>query len=256
MLVATCRECLNPATLRKVLSLLVLFLGVILTPVEAKAQNRCADLALVLAIDGSGSIDPAEFGLQQQGYAAAFISPRVQSALTAAGIVDVGVVIWGDTEFPSQVLPLRRLITASDAEALSLEIMALSRATEGNTGIGRGVFTALDLLNAPGVCATRMLVNVSGDGIESLSPRPRTYVPLALVRQRTVELGVTINGLAIETDDMDLAKWYRDRLITGPGAFVLVVAGFDSFAEAIVQKLVREINPPQLAHLDATSGGM
>ena len=48
------------------------------------AQARCADLALVLAIDASGSIDAAEFALQQQGYAAAFRAPHVQSALAAA----------------------------------------------------------------------------------------------------------------------------------------------------------------------------
>ena len=45
------------------------------------AAFSCPDLALVLAIDGSGSIDTKDFALQQDGYAAAFADPRVQTAL-------------------------------------------------------------------------------------------------------------------------------------------------------------------------------
>lgn len=235
---------------RHVLSALVAGATALL-PLASNSQARCADVALVLAIDASGSIDAAEFALQQQGYAAAFRAPRVQSALAAAGTVDIGVVIWGDTEMAAQVLPLQRLRTQADAMALSFLISALPRQAHGNTGIGRGVSTALDLLEAPGVCAARRLVNVSGDGPETLSPRPRNHVPLPIARQRAADLGITINALAIETEVADLADWYRDRLITGPDAFVMSVGGFESFAEAIAEKLAREIGPPQLASANA-----
>lgn len=210
-------------------------------------QARCADLTLVLAIDASGSIDPAEFALQQKGYAHAFLSPTVQSALLAAGAVDVGVVIWGDTEIMPQILPLRRLLTVSDAIGLANSIETVERRVHGSTGIGRGVAAAIDLLESPGVCSRRRVVNVSGDGAETVSPRPRHHVPLAAMRQRANDLGIPINGLAIVTDEIDLGHWYEDRLITGPGAFVLVVGGFDSFAEAIIEKLDREIRPPEVA---------
>ncbi|OYW60306.1 MAG: hypothetical protein B7Z31_04405 [Rhodobacterales bacterium 12-65-15] len=229
------------------------------------AEARCADLALVLAIDASGSINPGEFALQQQGYAAAFRSAPVQSALAAAGTVDIGVVVclaaagtvdigvvvWGDTAMALQILGFQRVDTPADAEALALRIADLPRTTHGNTGIGRGVAAAVDLLAGSEGCASRSVVNVSGDGPESLAPRPRFHMPLATARQRAADLGITINALAIETEAADLADWYRDNLITGPGAFVMKVDGFEDFAAAIEAKLVREITPLALAAWEA-----
>lgn len=60
------------------------------------AAFSCPDLALVLAIDASGSIDARDFTLQQAGYAAAFTNPEVLDAMAGAGMVDVAVVFWGD----------------------------------------------------------------------------------------------------------------------------------------------------------------
>jgi len=65
----------------------------------------CADLSLVLAIDSSGSIDAGEFALQTIGYAAAFESATVKRALGSAGIVDVAVVYWADSDVAFQTLP-------------------------------------------------------------------------------------------------------------------------------------------------------
>ncbi|OZA16903.1 MAG: hypothetical protein B7Y02_02770 [Rhodobacterales bacterium 17-64-5] len=127
------------------------------------------------------------------------------------------------------------------------DIADLPRTTHGNTGIGRGVAAAVDLLAGSEGCASRSVVNVSGDGPESLAPRPRFHMPLATARQRAADLGITINALAIETEAADLADWYRDNLITGPGAFVMKVDGFEDFAAAIEAKLVREITPLALA---------
>ena len=215
------------------------------------AQARCADLALVLAIDASGSINADEFALQKQGYVHAFRSPRVQSALAAAGKVDVGIILWGDSEMALQVLPLARLQSAGDAEALSRRIEALPRRVFGNTGIGRAVSKAIDLLDAPDECASRRIINLSGDGLETIAPRPRQHVPLALARNRAEASGITINALAIETDVPDLGNWFRDRLITGPGAFVLAVDSFETFGLAIEKKLAREIRPEALSLLRA-----
>lgn len=232
--------------------LLALLLGLVVSSGMVRAS--CVDVALVLAIDASGSINDEEFALQQQGYAAAFRSPRLQSALAAAGTVDIGVVLWGDTEETPQILPVQRVRTQADAVALALRIATLRRDVHGTTGIGRGVSAALDLLDDPAVCATRRLINVSGDGKQSVLPRPRRHVPLATARARARELGVTINALAIETEVTNLAAWYRDNLITGPGAFVMKIDGIDSFADAIVEKLVREIGPAQVALVRTEDG--
>lgn len=211
------------------------------------AHTACADLALVLAVDSSGSIDPADYALQRQGHALAFADPTVRDALASAGVVDVALVLWGDSEMTPQVFGWQRITGPDDLIALMATLLCVPRTVSGNTGIGRGVSVALDLLEAPGNCAVRKVINVSGDGIESLSPRPRNQIALSLARARAVEMGVTINALAITGDNPDLAAWYADRLITGPASFAMAVNDFDGFAAAIIQKLGREIAPPQLA---------
>lgn len=211
------------------------------------AAFSCPDLALVLAIDGSGSVDDQDFDLQQTGYAAAFADPRVLKALAGAGVVDVAVVLWGDEEMAQQVLPWQRIAGPRDAGLLAGQIAALPRLVTGDTGIGSVLWIALDLLERDRACAARRIVNVSGDGTESFGARPRHHVPLVLARKRAATLGVTINGLAITTDETDLEGWYRRQVITGPGAFVMSVNSFEAFGEAITRKLAREIAVPSVA---------
>jgi hypothetical protein len=218
---------------------------------SAAVAATCADVALVLAIDASGSVKEDEFALQQQGYAQAFRSPLVQKALSDAGVVDIGAVIFSDTEIGLQVLPMMRLYRGSGAEELAVQIEAMARPLPGNTGVGLAVTAAIELLDAPGTCAHRRLINLSGDGPESQGPRSRTPVSTAAARARAEDLGITINALAIRNEVPDLAQWYRTWLITGPGAFVMEVKGFESFADSIVEKLVREISPPQLTSVNA-----
>jgi Protein of unknown function (DUF1194) len=211
------------------------------------AAFSCADLALVLAIDSSGSINAQDFSTQQAGYATAFTDRRVQAALAAAGVVDVAVVFWGDEEMAPQVLPWRRIADPDDATGLAAAIMGTPRRVTGDTGIGRGLWTALDLLEESEACAARRIVNVSGDGKESHGPRPRHRLSLAVARERAAEMGVTVNALAITVEAGDLEGWYRSRLITGPDAFVVTATSFDAFGEAIIRKLAREIALPALA---------
>lgn len=214
------------------------------------ASFSCPDLALVLAIDGSGSINDRDFSLQQAGYAAAFSDPRVLGAMAAAGVVDVAVVVWGDEELTPQVLPWRRIAGPEDATLLGRDIALTPRRVTGDTGIGGGLWTALDLLDRDQPCALRRIINVSGDGKESYGRKSRHHVPLDAARLRADTMGVTINGLAITASGGDLEAWYRDRVILGPGAFVMTANSFDAFGEAIIRKLAREIVLPALAAAD------
>lgn len=211
------------------------------------AAFSCPDLALVLAIDASGSISDRDFALQQAGYAAAFTDGRVLDALAHAGVVDVAVVFWGDEEMEPQILPWRRINGPTDAAGLAGDLAGMVRRVTGDTGIGFGLWTALDLMEADRSCAARRIINVSGDGVESHGPRPRRHIALSSARERAEDMGVTINGLAITVEDTRLQAWYKARVITGPDAFVMTASSFEAFGDAIIRKLAREIALPMMA---------
>lgn len=204
-------------------------------------QSVCADTALVLAIDGSGSIDEADYALQMQGYAAAFRSREVQFALRMAGAVDVAVVLWGDGDMSAQILPFQRIVDAAGAEQLAVEMEGMTREVTGNTGLARGIEIALDLLEEPGVCALRKIVDVSGDGRQKHMRLRHPTATLADLRKRADVLGVTINALAIETDDDGLAEYFEARVMVGETAFVIPIRSMRDFGDAIIEKLQREL---------------
>jgi hypothetical protein len=72
---------------------------------------------------------------------------------------------------------------------------------------------------------------------------------VAPVRDAVVAAGIVINGLPVQIDapyhlalgGTDLAAYYRDCVIGGPGAFVIPVTEQDQLLEAIRRKLVLEI---------------
>ena len=206
-----------------------------------EAGRACADVALVLAIDGSGSIDDQEYRMQQVGYATAFRDDAVKVALRAAGVVDVAAVIWGDSDFAPQILPFHRIATGSDATVFADRLMALGRGTTGNTGLGNGIDHALDLLDDPAVCAARKIIDVSGDGRQVYFRGRSAIVTPAHARNRAERMGVTINGLAIISREVDLEEYYRSHVIAGQSAFVIRAEGFLDFGTALIDKLVREL---------------
>jgi hypothetical protein len=79
------------------------------------------------------------------------------------------------------------------------------------------------------------VIDVSGDGMANFGEPPVT------VRDALVKQGITINGLAILSEEPWLEDYYSRNVIGGPAAFVVVAKGFDSFAEAMLRKLVQEV---------------
>jgi Protein of unknown function (DUF1194) len=67
-------------------------------------SSACVDVALVLAVDGSDSINDEEYAFQKSAIATAFRDKAVLSAMRDAGVVAISAVFWGDGEFPFQKL--------------------------------------------------------------------------------------------------------------------------------------------------------
>jgi len=212
-----------------------------LTALSPAWAQEAVDLELVLAIDASSSVDEGEWDLQMQGYAAAFRDGRVQAAILSGPKqrVALAVLVWADSSVPKWSSDWFVLATPEEAERFGGFMAALPRVPEGGTGIGAGVAAAIRMLDRNGLEAPRQVVDVSGDGRET--PAREVVVLMPAARAMAGARGVTVNGLAILNEDAGLARWYRDNVISGPGSFVIPAADFEDFAEAIVRKLIREI---------------
>jgi hypothetical protein len=89
--------------------------------------------------------------------------------------------------------------------------------------------------------ATRLVLDVSGDG------RHNQGGPPAPVRDIGVGAGVTINALAVLNEEPDLLDHYRAEVIGGPGSFALHTPDYEAFAQAMREKLLREIGGAAIA---------
>ena len=216
----------------------------------AQAESRCLDVALVLAIDGSSSVDGAEYHLQKHGIAEALRDPQVIAAMRQAGDVAVSVIFWGDAGQPHQTIGWIRIADGKDCDRLAERIERMPRAVKGSTGLGSGLVAALDMIADADFCANRAIINVSGDGSETVYRRQTRRLPKPEdARARAEESGITINALAISNQEGGLKDYFASQVVTGPGAFVMEVKNYESFAEAMRRKLIREITPMAVSGL-------
>jgi hypothetical protein len=215
---------------------------------ELRAAN--VDLEVILATDVSRSIDDAEFALQRQGYAAALTDSRVLAAIRRRphGAIGVCVVEFSGPEDQKIVIDWTRLADAEDAGAIAATLRNAPRSFAGRTSISAAIDFAVAHFAAAQWHGARRVIDVSGDGTSN-SGRPVTAA-----RDDAARRGITINGLAIINNRADLGfsahthppgglpLYYRDNVIGGPDAFLVVVKDFRSFAEAMAKKLAREID--------------
>ncbi len=209
----------------------------------ASAEMGCADVSLVFAIDASGSIGDDEFAFQMRSTASALRDPEVLSAIQSVGGIVVAVVVWGDATYRSHVVDWDLIANSVDADRFAAEVDTVSRVVSGSTDIGSGLWKAMDLQDNPANCASRRIVNVSGDGRETLHPRRRNTPSVMVARRRAQQSNITINALAITTADHGLVEYFEKWVISGAGAFVEDASGYDVFAKAMKRKLLREILP-------------
>jgi Protein of unknown function (DUF1194) len=234
--------------------LLLLMLGATLALARpAGAQEKVAaavDLALVLAVDISNSINPAQFELQMDGLAQAFEDQAVQDAIVSGrhAVILVTIVAWSDK--PRIAIPWTPIASELEAVAFGERIRDLPRIAGNFTCMADALnFIEDRVLPLQPVPAERQIIDVSGDGRENCNPRK----PLDVVRSELVAGGVTINGLPIlegaEADQLE--QWYTDNVIGGPFAFVLPAEGYNDFARAIRRKFLVEISMASRSRLRA-----
>ncbi len=223
---------------------------------SAFAQMRTpVALELVLALDISASVDSDEFALQVNGIAAAFRDPGIIAAIEKAGPGGIAVAIleWSEPQSTKVVVPFHQLVDERTSRAFAFLASRARRVSNSSyTSIGAGISAGLDVIASNTFVAPRRVIDVSGDGRNNRAPYP------AEVRPRALAAGVTVNGLAIETDDDTLARYYRDEVIVGASAFVERARNYSDYARLIRRKLLREILPPlsgRPADIDVAAAG-
>ncbi len=218
-----------------------LALALLLFTNPAFAAAERVDVALVLAVDVSESIDAARYTLQMEGLASALMASDVQASMLAGPhrSMLVAVVQW--SSHPHVTLPWTLLTSQADVGRLAARLRKMRRADEGFTCMSVALRSISDkLFTQLPVPADRLVVDVSGDGQDNCNPEES----VDHVRDEMVASGITVNGLPIlEGDEADtLEDWYRDHVIGGQNAFLLPASGFTDFERAIRRKFVTEIS--------------
>jgi hypothetical protein len=224
------------------------------TSPAAPAQVDTA-LNLVLAVDTSGSVSTGRFELQKQGYAAAFRNPRVLASIRSLDTQSIAVTMmqWTGPRLHVAVVDWTLIRDEASAEAFAAAIEAAPRQLfGGGTSISGAIdYSRLLLLQSP-FKGERRVIDVSGDGSNN-SGRPVTDA-----RDEAVRDGIGINGLPILSIEPMLDRYYYDNVIGGPGAFMIPAESYDTFADAVLKKLITEIaetndNPIRSSASDSTA---
>jgi hypothetical protein len=208
------------------------------THAGAQTARQSVDLALVLAVDASGSVDRVRFELQKQGYVAAFRHPRVLQAIQSGPTQSIAVIMmqWTGPALQVIAVPWTRVSDQASANAFADKIASAPRALfGGGTSISGAIDTAMALLFDNPFQATRRVIDISGDGSNN---RGRS---VNQARDEAVRAGVGINGLPILALEPELDRYFEQNVIGGPGAFVVAAKDFETFGEAILKKLIAEI---------------
>jgi hypothetical protein len=200
-----------------------------------KSAPANVDVALVIAVDVSYSMDPDEQALQREGYIV---------GLTSAVFLNAVIYFeWAGESDQKIVMPWRVIDSAASAKAVADEIAAAPYRRSYRTSISGALKFAGPLFDQSEYRGLRRVIDVSGDGANNQGP------PVTAIRDELLAQGITINGLPImlkrpvnaNMDLENLDDYYEDCVTGGPGSFVISIRDREKFKEATRTKLVLEI---------------
>nr|WP_047578971.1 DUF1194 domain-containing protein [Methylobacterium sp. ZNC0032] len=201
------------------------------------------DVALVLAVDVSYSMDLDELALQRNGYIEAFRSKQLHDAIDKGAIGKIAVTYfeWAGGNFQYVVRPWKVIDGPAAAIAFAEELGEAPTRRGRRTSISGAIDLGVQLLEQSNVSAMRRVIDISGDGANNDGR------PVTAARDDAGAKGIAINGLPVmlkqagyfDIDNLD--TYYSDCVITGIGAFVIPIRDKSQFVEATKTKLLREI---------------
>jgi hypothetical protein len=217
---------------------------ILMVPFASAGADTPVDIALVLAVDASGSIDADEFKLQKEGIAGAVTSEPVLSAIGSGPNrrVAIAYVEWGSPGGAATVVNWAIVEDAASAGRFASAVLVAPRSPQSYNAIGDAITHGAALIQACPCKPIRGVIDISGDNRDN-----RSLTPALVARQAAAAQGITVNALAVLEGDRAgssgkpwLVEEYERGVIAGPGAFVIAARDRADFARALLQKMVRE----------------
>jgi hypothetical protein len=196
------------------------------------------DLHLLLAVDASGSVDATRFELQRRGYVAAFRNQQVLEATRGGENQSIAVAMfqWTGPRLQAPIVPWTVVKDEASANSVASLIETTPRRLfGGGTSISGAIDYAMNWFPQSPFRGERRVIDISGDGSNNGG---RSVIR---ARDEAVAKEVNINGLPILAWEPYLDQYYKENVIGGPGAFMIVATDFDTFADAILKKMITEI---------------
>lgn len=229
--------------MRMLLALLALLL--LATPAAAQDKKE-VDLALAMAIDISGSIDPDEAKLQREGYVMAFRDPVIVKAILggANGRIAVAYYEWSDAWVQRLLIDWTLLDSEATIAAFANRLENAPISIARRTSISGAIRYAVPLFGRSPYEADRKVLDISGDGSNN------DGALVTDMRYEALKERIAINGLPIMNDrpnpfgfpsEADLDKYYLACVTGGPRSFVEVARNFEDFPRAVRKKLLQEV---------------
>lgn len=197
-------------------------------------RAAACDVALVLAVDVSGSVDAGEFRIQMEGLAEGLRDGAVSEALVA-GEAAVMVLQWTGTSRQAVTVPWTRMTSFEALEAFAAQVAAAPRRWRNfSTAIGEALeFSRLQFAEAP--ACKRRVIDISGDGSSNEGVSPRE------VRPGLEADGIVVNALVIEGAEPMITEYFWENVILGEGAFVITANSYAEYPARMRRKLLREV---------------
>jgi hypothetical protein len=236
---------------------------------QAAPADAPVDVALIVSVDVSGSVDQTRYALQMNGIARALEDPRVIASMLSGPRASIVFAMVEWSEKATLAIPWTRISSSEDALALAARVRKTSRLDGEFTCIAHMMkFVSETVAPDIPVKAQRVVMDVSGDGVDNCDGDEAT----AAMRDELVLSGLTINGLPINEGDpaepvgagafrapgrpfqqrtltaevKTLEPWYRDHVMGGSNAFLMPAQGYRDFDRAILEKFAIEVSAAPL----------
>jgi hypothetical protein len=210
------------------------------------AEAGDVDVAIVFAVDVSASVGPATAYLQREGHAEALSSPETMAAIeiNPVGCIAVTYLEWSSPGQLRTIVPWSTICNAVDAEPIAAAIrkngyQGAGCARKCSTSISFALDAARTILGRYAGAVRRKVIDISANGVNN------DGFAVEVSRQEAVNQGYTINAIAIPERTYgvkeDLFGYFAEKVIGGPGAFVIEPADLGDYGKALRRKLVLEI---------------